>query len=352
MNTNATLAAHPPAAAIRPPAPELLPSIDALAAELPLSPALAAQVAAHRQAVRNILAGSDPRLLVVVGPCSIHDVDAAMDYAHRLRALSDQLGDKLLLVMRVYVEKPRTTVGWKGLLYDPALDGSHDMALGLRTARRLMRDIVALGLPVATELLHPMAAGYLEDLLSWAAVGARTTESQIHREMVSGLSLPCGFKNGTDGGTTVAIDAMGAAARGHHHFGVDRHGRPAVLVSDGNADTHLVLRGGRSGPNYHADALEAASNALANAGVSPALMVDCSHANSQKDHRRQIEVLKEVLAQRRAGRHVLRAVMIESHLEEGAQPLCETMRYGVSVTDACLGWQDSEQLLREAAAQL
>lgn len=340
-----------PARAATPAQSQRLPGTAELKAALPVEPSLALRINQHRQAIRAVLHGDDDRLLVVVGPCSIHDPEAALEYAARLAPLAEAVSDKLLVVMRAYVEKPRTTVGWKGLLYDPHLDGSHDMATGLHTARTLMRDIAHLGLPLATEILHPMAADYLDDLLSWAAIGARTTESQIHRELVSGLGLPAGFKNGTDGGVAVAVDAIRSAAASHQHFGVDSHGHPAVIRSTGNPDTHLVLRGGRHGPNYSAEPVRAAREALEKAGLAPRIMVDCSHANSSKDHRRQALVLNDVLAQRRAGDHSLIGVMLESHLQEGNQPLCDALRYGVSITDACIGWEETERLLHEAATQ-
>lgn len=334
------------------PATQRLPGTAELKAALPLEPALIQRIRQQRQAIRAILDGEDDRLLVVVGPCSIHDPAAALEYAARLAPLAEAISDRVLVVMRFYVEKPRTTVGWKGLLYDPHLDGSNDMAAGLHCARGLMRDIARLGLPLATEILHPMAAGYLDDLLSWAAIGARTTESQIHRELVSGLGLPVGFKNGTDGGIAVAVDAIRAAAHPHQHFGVDSHGHPAIIHAAGNPDTHLVLRGGRQGPNYEAEQVAAAAQAMAAAGLSPRIMVDCSHANSAKDHRRQPLVLQDVLQQRRAGNAALIGVMLESHLEEGNQALCTTLQYGVSITDACIGWAATEQLLQEAAKAL
>ena len=350
---NATLAAalnpaHPAAAPVR-----RLPTPDALRRELPLAPELARRVAAQRQAIRDILAGRDDRLLVVVGPCSIHDPEAALEYARRLAELAPRVADRLLPVMRVYVEKPRTTVGWKGLAYDPDLDGSGDMARGLEVSRRLMRDVAALGLPVATELLQPMLAPYLEDLLAWVAIGARTTESQLHREMASGLDAVVGFKNATGGDIGVALDAMRAAAHPHSHFGLDGDGRPMIRDTDGNAHTHLVLRGGHGEPNYQAPHVQAARRALEEAGLTPRLMVDCSHANARKDHRRQSEVLLDVLAQRQAGERAVAGLMLESHLHEGKQALEPgRLRHGVSVTDACIGWEATERLLLSAAERL
>ena len=330
-----------------------LPSPVQLKHQLPLSAALAAQVHQYRQAVKNILDGHDPRLLVIVGPCSLHDPRAALEYAGRLAALSQRVGDQLLLVMRAYVEKPRTTVGWKGLAYDPHLDGSDDMHNGLRISRELMLGMIELGLPVATELLQPMAAGYFDDLLSWAAIGARTTESQIHREMVSGLGLPVGFKNGTDGGVGIACDAIRSASHPHRHFGIDAQGHPAIVETLGNADTHLVLRGGHKGPNYDAASVEQARQGLAKAGIAARIMVDCSHANSGKDPLKQPAVFDDVLQQRLGGDRSLVGVMIESHLFDGCQALGKgPLEYGVSITDGCLGWEGTEAMLRKAACAL
>lgn len=329
-----------------------LPTPAELRQRLPLHDALARQVRAQRDAVRAVLDGDDPRLLVVVGPCSIHDPESALDYARRLAALAPQVSDQLLLVMRAYVEKPRTTVGWKGLVYDPHLDGSGDMAAGLALSRRLMLQMIELGLPVATELLQPLAAGYFDDLLGWAAIGARTSESQVHRELVSGLDLPVGFKNGTDGSLGIATDAMRSAAHAHQHFGIDDLGRPALVQTAGNADTHLVLRGGHQGPNHDAASVAAARAGLERLGIAPRIMVDCSHANSGKDPLRQPAVLAEVIDQRLAAQDALRGVMIESHLFDGAQSLSCELRYGVSITDGCLGWDGTERILREAAARL
>ncbi|WP_106478931.1 3-deoxy-7-phosphoheptulonate synthase [Phytohalomonas tamaricis] len=330
----------------------ILPTPFELKQSLPLSSILASRIETQREEIRAILDGRDDRLIVVVGPCSIHDSAAALDYAERLKQLADNVSDRLLLVMRVYVEKPRTTVGWKGLAYDPYLDGSDDMATGLRIARKLMHDVAELGLPVATELLQPMAANYFDDLIAWAAIGARTTESQIHRELISGLKAPAGFKNGTDGGIDVVLQAIESAASGHRHFGMDEHGRPALIETEGNAHTHLVLRGGHQGPNFTHEYVTHARLQLEKSGIVPSIMVDCSHANSNKDPRRQPEVLFDVLEQRLAGETALTGVMIESHLFEGRQSINEHMRYGVSVTDACLGWDTTAHLLERAAERL
>lgn len=344
LNRTPSLAGHPVRA---------LPTPGELRRSLPLPPDLAAHIAAQRQAIRDIVDGRDDRLLVVVGPCSIHDPEAALAYARRLAELAPKVADRLLPVMRVYVEKPRTTVGWKGLAYDPDLDGSGDMARGLEVSRQLMGEIAELGLPVATELLQPMLAPYLEDLLAWVAIGARTTESQLHRELASGLDAVVGFKNATSGDIGVALDAIRAAAHPHSHFALDGEGRPVVRETAGNAHTHLVLRGGHGEPNYQAAHVQAARRDLEEAGLTPRLMVDCSHANARKDHRRQSEVLLDVLAQRQAGESALCGLMIESHLHEGKQPLKPgQLRYGVSVTDACIGWESTEHLLVSAAERL
>lgn len=329
-----------------------LPSSLQLKQQLPLSNALNQQVAAHRQAVRAILDGHDPRLLVIVGPCSIHDPESALEYASKLARLAEEVRDDMLLVMRAYVEKPRTTIGWKGLAYDPHLNGSDDMAAGLALSRELMLEMIRLGLPIATELLQPMAAGYFDDLLSWVAIGARTTESQIHREMASGLSMPVGFKNGTDGGVTVAVDAMRSAAHAHRHFGVDSQGHPAIIQTPGNPDTHLVLRGGHAGPNHDRENVSRINTELNRLKIPNRIMVDCSHANSGKDPLRQPGVFNEVLEQRLQGDRSLIGVMLESHLFEGCQPLSESLRYGVSVTDGCLGFDTTRQLLVDAANRM
>ena len=298
-----------------------LPNPQQLREQLPLNQQLADKIVQQRQQVRDILQQRDPRLLVVIGPCSIHDPQAALEYAQRLELLNKRLGQHMLLAMRVYIEKPRTTVGWKGLLYDPHLDGSYDMHSGLEQSRSLMLSIAELGLPVATELLQPLAAQYFSDLLSWVAIGARTSESQIHREMVSGLQLPTGFKNGTDGSVQIAIDAMRSAAYGHQYMGVDECGQIALLQALGNPDTHLVLRGGQNGSNYGVQAIKQAMLALEKSGLQPSIMVDCSHANSGKNPLRQEQVLLEVVRQRQQGNHNLCAVMLESHLHDGAQQL-------------------------------
>ncbi|SNY97296.1 3-deoxy-7-phosphoheptulonate synthase [Halomonas sp. hl-4] len=330
-----------------------LPTPSELRAQLPMDAALKVQIDDQRRAVQRILSGQDDRLLVVVGPCSVHDPKAALDYADRLAALSEEVSDRLLPVMRVYIEKPRTTVGWKGLAYDPHLNGRGDMAQGLALSRELMQNVACRGLPVATELLQPMLATYLQDVLSWVAIGARTTESQLHRELASDLVAAVGFKNATSGDVQVAIDAIEAAAHSHQRFALDEQGRPVMQQTAGNPHTHVVLRGGHGEPNYQAHHVRKAVNTLREAGQNPRLMVDCSHANARKDHRRQSEVMLDVLAQRQAGEANLVALMLESHLFEGKQSLKPgALRYGVSVTDACVGWDTTERLLKTAAERL
>ncbi|MCC5904422.1 MAG: 3-deoxy-7-phosphoheptulonate synthase [Halomonas sp.] len=330
-----------------------LPLPAELRRSIAISVPLGEQIAQQRHAVQRILNGQDSRLLVVVGPCSIHDPDAALEYADRLAALSDEISEQILPVMRVYVEKPRTTVGWKGLAYDPDLDGSGDMSRGIALSRELMHAVAERGLPVATELLQPMLAPYLDDLLSWVAIGARTTESQLHRELASDLSAAVGFKNATNGDVQVAIDAMQTAAHAHQRFAIDNEGRPVMQQAAGNPHTHVVLRGGHGEPNYQAHHVRSAVKALRDAGQNPRLMVDCSHANARKDHRRQSEVMLNVLAQRQEGDANLVGLMLESHLFEGKQALSpNNMRYGVSVTDACVSWEATERLLKSAAERL
>ncbi len=318
----------------------------------PVSNDINEQVQRSRSAVKNILQREDPRLLVVVGPCSIHDVDAALDYAERLARLSQEVGDSLLLVMRAYFEKPRTTVGWKGLVSDPHLDDSFEFGEGLSIARRLLLDIATMDLPISTEALDPITPQYLQDLISWTAIGARTTESQKHREMASGLSSAVGFKNGTDGSLMVALNALQSVASPHGFLGINNSGQVAVLHTSGNTHAHLVLRGGGSGPNYDADSIANAESELIKTGLAPNIMVDCSHANSNKDHNRQPVVARDIAAQIAAGNRSLIGLMIESNIEAGNQALQPDrgkLQYGVSVTDACIDWDTTEDLLREIA---
>ncbi len=321
--------------------------------KLPLSDSARETVARGREAVRGILRGKDSRLLVVVGPCSIHDPAAALDYARRLKALADELEDRLLILMRVYFEKPRTTVGWKGLINDPHMDDSFHLEEGLHIARRLLIDLAEMGLPVATEALDPISPQYLADLFSWAAIGARTTESQTHREMASGLSMPVGFKNGTDGSLDVAINALHAVSTPHSFLGINPDGRTAIIRTRGNACGHVILRGGGGKPNYAAEHLARCEQALEKAGLPRNIMVDCSHDNSGKNPDNQPAVARDVLAQIRAGNDSIMGIMLESHLVGGNQPIPEDksrLRYGQSVTDACMDWDTTASLLRELAA--
>ena len=306
-----------------------------------------------RQTVANILQGTDPRLLVVVGPCSIHDISAAMAYAQRLKTLADELKDQLFIVMRVYFEKPRTTVGWKGLINDPRMDDSFRIEDGLHIARKLLVDLNDMGLPCGTEALDPITPQYLGDLISWSAIGARTTESQTHREMASGLSSPVGFKNGTDGNLDVAVNAMLSAAQPHAFLGINEHGQVALTHTRGNSFGHLILRGG-SVPNYDSVSVAEAMAELAAAKLPVNIVVDCSHANSRKNHNLQSLVLKDVVGQILDGNRAIKGVMLESNLFEGNQKLgrLEDLKYGVSITDACLGWEATEAGLREAAERL
>jgi 3-deoxy-7-phosphoheptulonate synthase len=326
-----------------------------LLGELPLSATASDTVFTGREAIKRLLAGEDPRLLAIVGPCSIHDPAAAIDYARRLAALAEEVRDQILVVMRVYFEKPRTTVGWKGLINDPHLDDTFDMMEGLRLARRILLEIVDLGLPAATEMLEPITPQYIADLVSLAAIGARTTESPTHRQMASGLSMPVGYKNGTDGNLQVALDAMHAARHPHRFLGIDADGNTCVVFTRGNPWGLLILRGGRSGSNYSPDHVEQAARQLSAAKLPSRLVVDCSHANSDKDYRKQGGVFRAVLEQRLAGTDAVAGVMLESNLVEGQQKLTSdtsTLHYGLSITDGCIGWDETETLLRDACRSL
>ena len=321
--------------------------------EQPATDGVLANVAEARRGVRAILAGSDHRLLVVVGPCSIHDPLAAIDYGRRLKALTRRTQDTLLVVMRAYFEKPRTTVGWKGLINDPDINDTFRVAQGIRTARQVLLDLAGLGLPLATEALDPITPQYLQDLITWSAIGARTTESQTHRELASGLSSALGFKNGTDGSLAVAVNALKSAASPHRFLGIDSDGRVAVVHTRGNDAAHIVLRGGDKGPNYDADSIARCEAALTQAGLAPNIMVDCSHANSNKDHERQRAVADAVADQIVAGNHSIIGLMVESNIVAGNQaPGADELAYGVSITDACLGWEDTESLLLDLAHRL
>ena len=310
--------------------------------ELPPTDAAAETTFQARQAVHRVLHGADDRLVVVAGPCSIHDNAAAMEYARKLHHQAARFADDLLILMRVYFEKPRTTVGWKGLINDPRMDGSFRINEGLRLARKLLWEVNELGLPAATEFLDTITPQYTADLISWGAIGARTTESQVHRELASGLSCPVGFKNGTDGNMRIAVDAIKAAASPHHFLSVTKAGHSAIVSTNGNEDCHVILRGGTA-PNYQATEVDAACAELGKAGVAARVMIDFSHANSSKQFKRQLEVARDVAAQLAAGDDRIFGVMIESHLKEGRQDLTpgKPLEYGVSVTDACLGWDDT-----------
>jgi 3-deoxy-7-phosphoheptulonate synthase len=332
-----------------------LPPPAAVKAELPLGKIAAETVVRNRRALQNIIDGLDPRLFVVVGPCSIHDVGAAMEYAHRLKLLADSVQDALLVVMRVYFEKPRTTVGWKGLINDPDMDDSCNMEKGIRSARKLLLDLAALGLPTATEALDPVMPQYMGDLISWTAIGARTTESQTHREMASGLSTPVGFKNGTDGGLQVAVNALKSARQPHHFLGINQDGRPAVIHTRGNAYGHVVLRGGGGRPNYDSVCVALCEKALKAAGLPARIVIDCSHGNSNKDPSLQPLVAKDCVEQVANGNRSIIGLMLESNLEAGNQDIpadLAKLRYGVSVTDGCIDWASTESMLREAATLL
>src|ERR1700690_2117993 len=320
-----------------------------LKAQTPTGDATNATVARSRERVIRILRQEDPRLLLVIGPCSIHDEKGALEYAEKLNALRIEFADRMEIVMRVYFEKPRTTIGWKGLINDPHLDGSQDIETGLKIARKLLLEIVGMGLPAATEFLDPIVPQYIADLITWAAIGARTTESQTHREMASGLSMPVGLKNSTDGSLQVAIDAMGAARHPHSFLGIDQDGVTSIVRTAGNSDAHIVLRGGRAQANYDAASIHDAEEKLKSGKLAPIVMVDCSHANSEKQHARQEDVWRSVIQQRVDGTRSLIGLMVESNIHEGNQPMPKRpadLRYGISITDSCIGWETTERMLR------
>ena len=326
-----------------------------LVKELPVSAAAEQTVLEGREQIRAVLRGDDDRMMMVVGPCSIHDEEIAVEYAGRLLKLRQELEDRLLIVMRVYFEKPRTTVGWKGLIYDPHLNDTFDIDEGLRKARRLMQSIAEMGVYSGTEFLDPIVPQYLADLVCWATIGARTTESQTHRQMASGISMPVGFKNGTDGSAQIAVDAMISAKSAHAFLGIDHDGQTAVVHTSGNPDGHLVLRGGREGPNFGAESIAKALDMLGEAEVRSELLVDCSHGNSEKDHERQHIAFRDVVGQRAVGNANIIGCMLESNLNPGSQKLNggrESLQYGVSITDACIGWDETEELLRWAYDQV
>ncbi|MEY3458915.1 MAG: Phospho-2-dehydro-3-deoxyheptonate aldolase, Tyr-sensitive [Planctomycetota bacterium] len=333
----------------------LLTSPAELKREYPAEPTIAEHVFRSRSVVCDILEGRDRRVIAIVGPCSIHDPEMALEYARRLKPVADEVSDALFVVMRVYFEKPRTTVGWKGLINDPHLNDTFDIAAGLRKARQILCQINAAGLPAATEMLEPITPQYIADLITLASIGARTTESPTHRQMASGLSMPVGFKNSTEGSLEVAINAMKAARAGHCFLGIDHDGRTCVVSTRGNAHGHLILRGGRGGPNYHPESIAEAARLLKAAHLPPRLVVDCSHANSGKDYRRQPEVWADVIGQRAAGNEDIVGLMLESNLREGSQLLGSNpseLEYGVSITDGCIDLETTLTLLRDARRML
>lgn len=329
-----------------------LPSPEAMKAVCPLPEELAEQVVLQgRHSIQRILSRQDERPLIIVGPCSIHDQEGTLEYAHRLKALQEELGDQVFLVMRTYFEKPRTTIGWKGLLYDPFLDESDNISEGFRLARNILLEITRIGLPTATEFLDPIVPQYLADLVAWASIGARTAASQIHRQMASGLSMPIGFKHSTDGNMTTALEAIRAASNPHAFLGITGEGQVAIANTKGNRYGHLVLRGGSNGPNYHSEYVAYAAELLRKNQVINGLVIDCSHANSGKDHRKQRVAFLDTLRQKREGTAVIRGLMLESYLEPGKQKIQlppATLEYGISITDGCIGWDETEALIREA----
>ena len=332
----------------------LLPTPLALCEEILKSEAIEQFVAQSREAIHKIIFGDDRRLLIIVGPCSIHDLEAGRDYAHKLSALAKEVQDRMLLVMRVYFEKPRTTVGWKGLIMDPNLDGTSDIPKGLQIARKFLHEVIELGIPTATELLDPITPQYIADLVCWSAIGARTTESQTHRQMASGLSMPLGFKNATDGSIDVAIHAIQAAEQPQTFLGIDNQGKANALTTNGNPNCHIVLRGGSDGPNYSVNHVKKVSDKLFKAKLTPAIMIDCSHANSGKDPSRQPEVFAELVEQSLTNPHIIGA-MVESNINYGNQSFpqpIESLKYGVSITDGCIDWETTETIIREAYKKL
>ena len=335
---------------------EPLPTPVEFIEKFPITPQIAQLVSDGREEIAGILRGEGDRLLVIAGPCSIHDVESGLEYATRLKKLADAVQDRILVVMRVYFEKPRTTVGWKGLIYDPQLNGSFDITTGLGMAREFLLRVSDLGLLSAIEFVDPITPQYIADLISWAAIGARTAESQTHRQMASGLSMPVGLKNGTGGSVQLAVDGVVAAQAKQAFLGVDANGRASTVVTKGNPDCHIVLRGGSRGPNYDADSVADAVDRLQRAGVSPQLVVDCSHANCGRDYTKERVAFFDVLDQRISGNSNLVGVMLESHLNEGNQRLDESnpgsLSYGVSITDPCINWEETEELLTFAHQKL
>ena len=328
---------------------EILITPEELKRQLPATDEVKRGISQNREIVRSIIDGKDKRLLLIVGPCSIHNPQEAIDYATKLKAVSESLNDKLFIVMRAYFEKPRSTVGWKGLINDPHLDDSFKIAEGLAMARKLLLEISNLGLPLANEALDPITPQYLQELFSWTAIGARTSESQTHREMASGLSCPVGFKNGTDGSLDVALNALQSVKSPHRFLGISPDGKVSIVTTKGNAHAHVVLRGGTNGPNYYPENIAVCEEELESIGATQAIMVDCSHANSNKDHTKQGSVLEAVAEQISVGNKSIRGVMLESNLNPGNQKVdsSQELQYGVSITDACIGWEETERLLRD-----
>ena len=333
---------------------EPLISPNDLKTEFPITEAAAQTVVSHRETLQRIISGEDPRPVAIVGPCSIHDTALGLEYAEKLKALADEVQDQIFVVMRVYFEKPRTTVGWKGLINDPHMDDTFDINTGLRRARKLLLDINELGLSAATELLEPVTPQFIADLISLGAIGARTTESPTHRQMASGLSMPVGFKNGTDGSLQSALDALLSARTEHSFLGIDQDGRTCIVNTKGNPWGHLMLRGGRSGPNYDAESIHSAAERLESAGLTPKMIVDCSHANSNKDYTLQHVAWNDVIGQKASGNASIMGLMLESNLKAGNQSLTDPARieYGVSITDGCIDFEETQQLLRSAAETL
>jgi 3-deoxy-7-phosphoheptulonate synthase len=340
---------------IRIKAVDTLSTPDQLNERYPVDEQTAHFIADSRKKIEQIIKGEDNRLLAIVGPCSLHDPNAAVEYAQRLKGLSDKIGDVMYVVMRTYFEKPRTVGGWKGLILDPRMDGSYDIEEGIAIARSLLLDIVRLGLPVGCEVLDPIIPQYIDQIISWSSIGARTTESQIHRNLASGLSVPVGFKNSTSGDLHNAINAIKSAAKSASFIGMDYGGTSAIFRTTGNNSCHLILRGGDQGPNYYEDDVESARAILEKEGLYPTIVVDCSHANSRKKHDRQKRVLRSIVDQVRWGETAIRGFMLESNLNEGCQEIPEDLselRYGVSVTDSCIGWEETERILLHAAELL
>jgi len=326
-----------------------------LKSEFPIEDSVANSIVGFRDAISRVINHQDERLLIIVGPCSIHDVEAAMDYSRRLKELADRYRDTLLIVMRVYFEKPRTSLGWRGLIVDPNLDGTYKIQEGLRSARQLLIKLGEIGLPAGTEVLDPIIPQYIADLVSWAAIGARTTESQTHREISSGLSMPVGFKNGTDGNLSIAVNAIRSARHSHSFIGINQKGQTCIFRTRGNRNGHIILRGGSSGPNYYDENIEEAENLLAEIGVKPSILIDCSHANSIKKHVRQARVFHAALDLLFRGRGSVRGIMLESNINSGRQEISKgtsSLKYGLSITDSCIGWDETVELIDGAAGEI